>query len=343
MKKPFLYFSIVLVLAALAFYLYRHNQKSATFSSKAFAIEDTASITKVFLADKKGNKVTLTRQKAGQWMVNNKFAIRNDAINMLLKTIKLVEIKNAVAKTAHNNIVKDMAARAVKMEIYTNDAEEPELVYYIGGPNQTTSGSFMLMQGTETPYVCHIPGFEGYLSTRFMVKEKEWRNTEIFNFTTISEIKSVSVQYPKRPASSFELTVNSTNSFTVRSLQTGKEIPNLDTSAVKDYLIGWKFVNFEAFENVPKAEKDSLLALGCEYIFTMKKSDSSSKTISAFLKRPSTFAPQYNNRPAMQDLDRMYGQLPGETDWVIIQFFVFDKLMIGIDDFRKGPKPMRNS
>ena len=335
MKKVTLYLAIALGLSAFAFWIYQQNKKSGTFNSKEFSVSDTASVSKIFLADKKGNKVTLTRIKAGNWMVNDKFNVRNDAINVLLKTFKLIEIKNPIAKSMHNNIIKDMAARSVKVEIYTSDLDEPEKVYYVGGATQNTDGSFMLLQGSETPYVTYIPGFNGYLSTRYMVKEKEWRSAEIFNYSTISQVKSVSVDFVKAPAKSFKIDILNSNTFKLYSINPLKEVLSFDTLALKDYLTAWKFVNFEAFEVVSQSEKDSTIAIGPEYIFTMYKSDGSKKEIKAFLKRPSLYAPQLDNRPKTKDVDRMYGLLPNEKDFVLIQYYTFDKLILGLDYFVK--------
>jgi hypothetical protein len=332
MKKNLIYLALVLVLAAMAYFLYTKNQKSGTFSSKDFAVQDTNSITKIFLADKKGNKVTLTRKSATVWMVNEQYNVRPDAINTLLKTIYLVEIKNPVPKTAHNNIVKDMAARAVKVEIYTHGDDEPQLVYYVGGATHDDDGSYMIREGDETPFICYIPGFYGYLTTRYFTTPKDWRDSEVFRYSTIEEVKSVSVEYPKRPEFSFQIDILSANSFELKSLKTGQKIARFDTLLLKDYLTGWRNVNFEAFDYLEAKKRDSVTKSVPETIYRMTRTDGRKIELKAFLKRPGQNMPDYG-KELMYDADRMHGKLNQEEDLVLIQYFVFDKLTMPITYF----------
>ena len=39
----------------------------------------------------------------------------------------------------------------------------------------------MMIQGAKEPYIIHIPGFNGYLSSRFSCKEDMWKSKKIFN------------------------------------------------------------------------------------------------------------------------------------------------------------------
>ncbi|MBX7181273.1 MAG: DUF4340 domain-containing protein [Bacteroidia bacterium] len=338
MKKNLIYLAILIVLSGIAYFLYTKNQKTGSFSATDFAISDTSSITKIFLADKKGNKVTLFRKSPTEWMVENKYTVRADAMNTLLKTIRLVEVKNPVPKKSHNNIVKDMAARAVKIEIYTQDEDEPALVYYVGGAAHDDLGSYMIKEGDETPFICYIPGFNGYLSTRYMTRMKDWRDTEIFRYNTIKDIKSVSVEYPQKPDNSFQIDILSTNSFAIKAMQSGKNLAIVDTLALKDYLTGWKFINFEAFDYPEAKIKDSIVSSSPLAIYRMVKSDGKKVELRSYLKRPGQNMPSYN-KEVMYDVDRMYGKLSNEDDLVIIQYFVFDKLTVPLSYFSGAKTP----
>ena len=91
MKKIFL-LAILIIVSLTLFFL---NKNDTTFSEELsdFAVEDTASIQKVFFADKHGNSVTVSRN-SGKWLVDNKFEVRPEAIEYLLKTIKDIEVKH---------------------------------------------------------------------------------------------------------------------------------------------------------------------------------------------------------------------------------------------------------
>ena len=77
MKKIFL-LAILIIASLTLFFL---NKNDTTFSEELsdFAVEDTASIQKVFFADKHGNSVTVSRN-SGTWLVDNKFKVRPEAI-----------------------------------------------------------------------------------------------------------------------------------------------------------------------------------------------------------------------------------------------------------------------
>lgn len=73
MKKNKTWLFIIALLVVLIVILWGVGRKKGVFekSYSDFAISDTASVTKIFLADKIGNSVLLSKDEAGIWMVNN--------------------------------------------------------------------------------------------------------------------------------------------------------------------------------------------------------------------------------------------------------------------------------
>ena len=140
MKKIFL-LAILIIASLTLFFL---NKNDTTFSEELsdFAVEDTASIQKVFFADKHGNSVTVSRNN-GKWLVDNKFEV-HEAIEYLLKTIKDIEVKHPVSNSLHDKIIKNLASSAVKVEIFTDNLDTAHKTYYVGGEAKDLIGSFML-------------------------------------------------------------------------------------------------------------------------------------------------------------------------------------------------------
>ncbi|MGB2371003.1 MAG: hypothetical protein ACPH67_01590, partial [Flavobacteriales bacterium] len=141
MKKIFL-LAILIIVSLTLFFL---NKNDTTFSEELsdFAVEDTASIQKVFFADKHGNSVTVSRD-SGTWLVDNKFEVRPEAIEYLLKTIKDIEVKHPVSNSLHDKVIKNLASSAVKVEIFTDNLDIAHKTYYVGGEAKDLIGSFML-------------------------------------------------------------------------------------------------------------------------------------------------------------------------------------------------------
>ena len=90
--------SVLIILVGISIFIYTSKSSLSTVDedSRNFAFRDTASITRIFIADKDGNKADLKKTK-NCWVVNDKYNCRNDAILNLLEVIKLVEVKNACA------------------------------------------------------------------------------------------------------------------------------------------------------------------------------------------------------------------------------------------------------
>src|SRR3972149_10537431 len=174
MKKNRLTIIITIALAIIAAYLLYTSKKGTIRQElKDFAVEDTSAITKIFMVDMRNNQVTLQKEKPGNWAVNGKYRARNDLIDVLLKTMKNLQVKSPVARAAHDNMVKQLATGAVKVEIYQNNNTNPGKVYYVGGATQDKYGTYMLLENSSEPFIMSLPYFSGYLTTRYNTDEYE--------------------------------------------------------------------------------------------------------------------------------------------------------------------------
>src|ERR1039457_4386758 len=151
MKKNRYYIISAMVLALIAITLIL-SRSGTTFhkSNSAFAIDDTSNVTKIFMADKNNNTLKLTRTEPGKWIVDDKFPGQRATINMLLTTMLDLEVKEPVAMSARNTIIKQLAVNSVKVEIYQwkyrinlfdkirlFPHEKLTKVYYVGGATQS--------------------------------------------------------------------------------------------------------------------------------------------------------------------------------------------------------------
>ena len=335
MKKNRLTILLFLLLAIVAGILIITNRKSTIKDElKNFAVKDTASITKIFMADKSPSSVTLTKDAPGQWTVNGKFAARWDAITTLLETINQVDVRTPLAKSAYNNVIKALSTSGMKVEIYSKD--KLLKTYYVGGTTQDQMGTFMMLENSSTPFVTYIPGFNGYLSTRYFTEEELWRDRTVFNYYT-DEIASIEVAYPEREKRhSF---VINPKDFTAKSMDLVEPVVR-DTAKVGLYFGQFKHVNFEGFANgVPKPVKDSILATNPIAIITVTDTKGNKDMIKAYLKmvnkRDSLLEDEHGD-PMIYDVDRMFALINNGKDFVVIQHFVFDQIMVSFDYFKKA-------
>jgi hypothetical protein len=292
------------------------------------------------MSDKNNNSVTLTKLLPGKWLVNDKFPAQNQSIDLLLKTMVELEVQQPVAKAAHNNIVKELAVNAVKVEIYQSvyridlfglirwfPHEKLTKVYYVGGATQSNLGCYMLMQDSSEPFVVFLPGFRGFVSPRYSPIEKYWRDYNVFR-KSIPEISSVRVEVPATPDYSYEVKNAGNNKFAMISLIDGKEMTDYDTLKLLNFLSGFRNLNYEALLNdMDKARKDSILGSQPFIIITLTDTAGVSKTIKTYHKKGPDGQTNSQGVIIPYDLDRLYASVNDGQDFTIIQYFSFDKVL----------------
>jgi len=229
-------------------------------------------------------------------------------------------------------VVKNLAATNIKVEVYTGD-NKPEKVFYVGGPTKDQYGTYMMLENSSTPFIMHIPGFNGYLSSRFFLDQIAWRDTKLFKHQ-FSDIKQVKLENIKEPNNSYIAINNGNNSFSLTDL-TGKEIANFDTLIVKHYLALYKKINFERIAaEISESKRDSVF--DSKPIYKIELTDSKDKitSLTAYL-RPTAKEDKEKGTISEFDLDRMYGRINNDNEIVIIQYFVFDPLFLDLKYFVK--------
>jgi hypothetical protein len=332
MKNKWVYL-IFLILAVIAVLIYFSNHNGTIKKElRDFAVEDTASITKIFMVDKENIQVTLDRKEAGKWMVNNKYFVRPDAIKVLLGTIASIDVKSPVGKTALPNVIKQIATQSVKVEIYKGS--ECVKVYYVGGTTQDQTGTYMVLENSSVPFVVEKPGFAGYLTGRYFTDETMWRDNSIFLYS-FNDIASVSVRINTNPDKSFTIINDGNNSF---KLLDNKNNPmnGFDNQVAKEYIAGFKKVRCESYSNKFSPQRlDSLLKTQPIGSLSVTNRKGEVNTLKLYYRPNFSQVTDDDGKILPFDPDAMYGVLPGDKQVVVCQYFVFDPLMKDISYFFK--------
>ncbi|MFZ6051375.1 hypothetical protein [Halocola ammonii] len=342
MKKNLLLLGILVLLAALSGVAYwLSDSGSSTLSSNPltdFAIEDTSTVTKIFITDKSGASVTLEREKGDVlWDLNGKYLAREDATTLLLKTFDRIKVKSPVPEPAKETVLKIISGSGKKVEIYQNYEEEPSKIYYVGSATPDHFGTYMILEipgegRSPEPFITHMEGFSGHLASRFFTDEMDWRFTGVFNYPDLN-ISKIDVRNHERPAQSFRIDYGSGNDIKLYHTMSDQYVENFDTSAVKNYMLLYKKVHAESFMNyLSEAQEDSLLNTVPAY--TVRVTDKSGQAKKIDLYNKPSVKEQYlpNGELAEYDLDRMYGHIKGR-EIVVVQRFVFDPLLQNIASF----------
>jgi len=342
MHKNKLLLIIVIIMVIVAITAIFASRKSGTISDsdKNFAVSDTASVSKIFLANKDHYTVLLERNKEGNgWTVNGQWEASVPMIDLLLTTICRIRPASPLPKAATENIIKRLAYNAVKVEIYGTDYrinfwgmklfphETMLRCYYVGDVTQDNLGTFMLMDGSQRPFIVVLPGHRGYVASRYDVAQNTWRTHRIFNVNA-NEIESVRIENPVDFNASFIVNTNvPTGKFAVTTL-TGEPIPQqLDSLKVYNYLNSFKRINFESFtfDYLDQNAIDSILNTQPIYRLTLVQKDGKSYNLIFFPLLYKDIVDVDTDKP-MLDLDRCYAYMEN-GEMVVVQYFTFDKIL----------------
>ncbi len=331
---------MVIILAAAAVVLIMQNRAGTLRSEVAnFVIDDTASVTKIFMADMRGNEVLLKEEKPGFWTLNDSLKARKEGVELLLNTMQRLAVKAPVSKSSYNTIIKRLAAASTKVEIYqivpriniSNiielfPHEKKTMVYYVGPATPDNMGTFMLKEGSDTPFVVYIPGFKGYVSARYTAYVSDWRDHTIFARKP-DQISAIQVEFPQQPDESFRIDKYSDQDVKLSQLATGKEFEGFDTTRVIDFINAYRNIRFEvSYEDITSEFQDSITSQPPVNIIQLTDTNGNTTKVTTYRRANIAQQEDLEGNLFPHDVNRLYAWLEKEKELVIIQYFVFDPI-----------------
>ena len=339
-KRNLILIIAVAVIGLVALLIALRGSRKSTFPQD-YHIEDTASVTRIFLADKQDNQVLLTRMGDSTWLVDNQYPANRPMVELLLETLNTMRIRQQVNRNAVPNVIKDLSAHAVKVEVYQRQPlinwfggrlrlfprERLAVTYFVGRETQDMMASFMFRDGDKVPYIIHIPGFRGFLTPRFVTEPMKWRSHTIVDLN-VRAIERVELEIPDLPEENFAVQREGDGFYL--ELQGGHRADGFDTARVAQMLSGFTYLNFDEFASiVPNSFADSCVAGKPRTILRITDTAGQTHQMRTYIK--------YNNPddliampdPEMYetfDLDRLYA-IVDDRDTVLIQYFIFDNIL----------------
>jgi hypothetical protein len=333
MKNNKILIILLVVLAAVAIYFFTTKTSGTLGLAKGeksdFAIKDTASIDKIFMVDAQGQSVTLTKAEK-DWLVDGKYNARPDNIRLLMKTFSRIDVRSPVPKAAFNNVIKQIATEATKVEIYQGGGK-PSKTYYVGGSTLDHQGTYMVLETngvkSSVPFIMYIPGNYGYLTSRFFTEAAQWRDAVVFKYQPES-IKSIGVTHHETPEESFFIE-NKDGQFSL--FEVGSVVPlKVNPDQLKDYVERYQKIYYEMIDvDSEQAKIDSTVASD-PFITIEVKDVSGENNNTIVLYHMPNFRQLEDPKDASifeYDVDRMYGYLNNEL-FTYVQFATFDNITL---------------
>lgn len=340
--------TIILIIVAVGLFMQNHYSTLNKYETD-FSVNDTASITKIFIADKNVNSVTISRE-GNHWILNGESLANTKIVNTLLSTLKRIKVKSPVSLASHNSVVKRLSSIGKKVEIYQEiyridmfgiklfKHEKLTKVFYVGDVTRDNLGTYMLMDGAERPYIVYLPNFRGFISPRFSPMIDDWRSHVVFH-DKLADIKSLKLYFADRDSMGFRLeVVDAMGNYEITRLLDGSKVKSYDTLKVLNMLTSFADLRYESRLNniLPPQKIDSIVNSPSLFELTLVNKDGDTTYMKCFKKNrlSEAIANQYEKLTPV-DHDRFYALINGGDDFVLMQFYVFDKVLYPLDYYLK--------
>lgn len=282
-------------------------------------------INKIVMADKLNNRVTL-ELIGDTWMVDGKNPASKPMVDNLLETLQKMRIRAEVNRDAVPNVLKDIAAHGVQVDIYRGG--ELATTYYVGRETQDHMASYMIRKGDKVPCEVHIPGFRGYLTPIFTAEAIKWRSHLIVDLD-VYDIARIELEIPQVPQESFAV-YQKDKDFAMELLEGHRQIQQFDTARVSQMLSKFKNLNFDEFASiVPNSRADSCVTGVPRSILRISDTKGGNHEVKVYLKYSNPddekVIPDAKLREEL-DVNRLYAIIDNK-DTVLIQNWIFDFIL----------------
>ncbi|MBK7943838.1 MAG: hypothetical protein IPJ85_00375 [Flavobacteriales bacterium] len=264
---------VLLSLGALAWWLQRRSTGTTLNAPLIdFAVKDTSRVTRLFIADQRGNTSDL-RRDGDRWILNGRFEARQPEVNAALKTLLRVEVRSPVPKSQEPMVLRTMGSASLKVEIYEG-GNKPSKTWILGHATKDHYGTYAVLEKPDQgrsaePFILGMSGFTGVLTPRFPPREDNWRSPSVFHYNDLRDLAEVEVMHTARPSESFRILHPEAGLPSLQSSD-GRTLP-MDTVLVQGALLPFKEFNYDYIERERKpVARDSLLAVKPNYIVRAK-------------------------------------------------------------------------
>ncbi|TXF88391.1 hypothetical protein FUA23_14735 [Neolewinella aurantiaca] len=338
MNRTLILLLAVLLLGGIAWWATSSAQKPASAEERAeirrFGYQNFDEVHKIFVADRKGHNVTLVRGGISGWLADGKPANDNIMKN-LSDAVQNMDIRSLPTEKAKPNMVKDLATNGILVQLFDKEGKKLR-GYYLGSGTYDELGTNAIVEGSEEPYVVHLPHFTGNIRQRFTHWDDEWRDKVYFRVDP-ENIELFSIEYPRQRNKSFKITRDGDKYVAAPFYETGQPVREVSRAAVESALVRYEKYYINRYQNNDKEGIEAVKGILPFATITVKQAGSEAQEMRVF--------PKYTNHTFTQDpktgavteqngLESYNAYINNGEDWVLLNVETAQQLFIGFDSFQ---------
>ncbi len=324
MKRTLILLAAVVLLGGIAYYASQRTPAAPDAWERDFATPDLTRIHRIFIADREGNRADLRRGGPTGWRYNGEPANENVMKN-LLQAVEQISVQRLPSSKAVPNLVRNLAGGGILVQLF--DAEGDKLKgYYIGGGTNGEFGTAAIMEGSEHPYVVHLPMWSGNLRHRFNLRGDEWRSKVLYQVDP-DRVDYLSIEYPRQQDQGFRLERTSDGTFTVFSFEEsgsgGRQVPRGVAEAVLSRYENYYISRYQNGDTAAVNRAHNRLPFA---IIRIREEGGEEQTARLF--------PHYRwpDTPD-QTLESYTALIHDDRDWALLAVETTQPLLVGYDSF----------
>ncbi|MCU0430133.1 MAG: hypothetical protein MUF42_09190 [Cytophagaceae bacterium] len=186
--------AVLIITASWAAWILIDVQTSDTTSYDRIALDTSGVVSITIQSDSMLTELNLSNP----WMVNQRYLVRKELVQLLLLASTRLEIKRPVAAENKARVMSLLTTKGYQLRF------NKTLQGTFAANENDANSSYFLKAGDQQPYVVHVPGFTGSITELLKQKEEIWRNRDLFRCSPMSLVK-IALRFKAFPASSFEI------------------------------------------------------------------------------------------------------------------------------------------
>ncbi len=300
---------------------------------RQFGYADVDDLSRIFVADRSGHSITLTRGGITGWLADGKPANEN-VLKNLLQAVKTIEVQSLPTQKAIPNMIQSLATSGILVQLYDRDDRKVR-GYYIGGSTSDERGTFGIVEGSENPYIVHLAGWTGNLRHRFNLWDDEWRDRVYFRADP-DQVELLSIDYPKQRNKSFRLE-RTGNNFRISPLyETGQPAREIPRGVAEGILVRYESFYVNRYENQDQESITQARELLPFAVITLKEKDKDAQEMRIYPRFTGLTLGQDPKTGAMSQsntLEAYTAFINGGQDWVLLNVETTQPLLVAYDSF----------